>query len=130
MFQKTTRRVPGRRFSSNSPFYLPSSGSLPCQGRQVLSLWSINLENCLVHPECYILCKEKLNMEEKDAHMSNVIFCVGMQSNLFLMKTFLPFSLQECREVHQIWIEQCGSCALHPISWFIPQSCQRTSQTA
>ncbi len=41
MFQKTTRRVPGRRFSSNSPFYLPSSGSLPWH---VLSLWSINLD--------------------------------------------------------------------------------------
>jgi hypothetical protein len=40
-----------------------------------LSLWSINLGNCLVHPECYILCKEKLTMEEKDAHMSNVILC-------------------------------------------------------
>jgi hypothetical protein len=109
---------------------LPSSGNLPWQGRYVLSLWSINLEIFLVHSECYILCKEKLTMEEKDAHMSNVIFCVEMQSNLFLMKTFLPLSLQECMEVHQMWIEQCGSCALHPFSWFIPQSCQRTSQTA
>jgi hypothetical protein len=120
MFQKTTRKVPGRRFSSNSLFYLPSLGSLPWQGRYVLSLWSINLENCLVHPECYILCKEKLTREEKDAHMSNVIFCVEMQPNLFLMKTFWPFSLQECMEVHKCELSNVDHVASIPFPGSFP----------